>query len=40
MDSSRYFGWEVTFQAEQDILKSCPTVPITRLYSKYEDLSN
>lgn len=29
-----------SYQAEQDILKSCPTVPITRLYSKYEDLSN
>lgn len=29
-----------SYQVEQDILKSCPTVPITRLYSKYEDLSN
>ena len=29
-----------SYQAEQDILKFCPTVPITRLYSKYEDLSN
>ena len=26
--------------AEWDISKSCSTVPVTQLYSKYEDLSN